>query len=222
MGNRGALLCPCYPFFMSVHFGMTTRTTSTCVNANRQRFVECYCNLGLPNCISIRLGQLIPASTALPTSLARMVSSAERMRPAFPQGALAKRVQAGHWINFPLLLSQPIVPVALVGYSLVSVIIGLALVLTLNLLWIRVISQVFVSLPLARLGEYIAKAKWLACPLAAIILWREGSIVESFAALTWPALLLPLLYAFHRFWPPQALADTQRKFQQSEVSAAKR
>ena len=88
----------------------------------------------------------------------------------------------------------------------------------LNVIWIRIVSQRFVSLPLSKLGRNIAYLKWIACPIVALLLWVKVYPLTAIVVLSWPLLLMNILFALHRFWPEGALANTQHMLK----AAAKR
>ena len=124
----------------------------------------------------------------------------------------ARRVQAGHWINWPLYITQPVIPVLFLVLEFADVLFVILAVLVFNVVWIRIVSQKFVSLPLSRLGDSIALLKWIASPLAAFMLWHQGHLLSAIGALMWPVLLVTILFALHRFWLVDALDHTQRMF----------
>ena len=61
----------------------------------------------------------------------------------------ARRVQAGRWINWPLYITQPVIPVLFYLLHFADVIFIILVVLVINVLWIRIVSQKFVSLQLS-------------------------------------------------------------------------
>lgn len=149
---------------------------------------------------------------------ASLLRFADQLKAAYPRDETARRVQAGQWINWPLFLSQPIVPVLLYFFpsAMVAIIIVL---LAINILWMRFVGQSFVSPTLSNLGVFFARLKWLICPLMAVLLWREGHEYIALVALTWPVLLLPIAFTFHLLRPASALEETQKQFLLASRSA---
>ena len=143
---------------------------------------------------------------------ARLARQVAEEQNKYSPGETARRVQTGHWINWPLYITQPVIPVLFFFLHFADVLFFILVVLTINVIWIRIVSQTFVSLLLSRLGDSIALLKWVASPVAALMLWHQGHLLAALAALSWPVLLANILFALHRFWPDGALANTQEKF----------
>src|SRR5581483_4736582 len=127
----------------------------------------------------------------------------------------AEAVRAGHWINYPLLISQPIVPIALYFWSISSAAALAAAFIPANILWIRVVSQYYASMRLTRIGELIATTKWFVSPASALMLLYSARPATAVLALSWPILLIPILTMLHRFWPAQSSERTQRALRRS-------
>ena len=142
---------------------------------------------------------------------------AEEVNKYSPDEA-ARRKQAGEWINWPLYITQPVIPILFYVLHFADVVFIITALLVLNVIWIRIVSQRFVSLPLSKLGRYIAYLKWIACPIVALLLWIKVYPLTAIVVLSWPLLLMNILFALHRFWPEGALANTQHMFK----AAAKR
>jgi hypothetical protein len=141
----------------------------------------------------------------------RLVRYAEEQKRRHPPEEPA-RVRAGHWINWPLFLSQPLAPLVLYYFPTPEFIIPFVIaVVGINILWIKYVSRLFVSPTLSRLSDLFVSTKWISCPAIALLLFRAGHSFVGIFALLWPALLLPLLIALHRFWPPSALQKTQAR-----------
>ena len=136
---------------------------------------------------------------------------AEEVNKYSPDEA-ARRKQAGEWINWPLYITQPVIPILFYLLHFADVIFFVLIVLVINVIWIRIVSQTFVSLPLSRLGSYVAHLKWIASPLLALMLWHQGYLITATVALSWSLLIVVPLFALHRLWPDGALDQTQRLF----------
>jgi hypothetical protein len=133
---------------------------------------------------------------------ARLLRFPERLKRDYPRDEAARRMQAGQWINWPLFISQPIVPVLLFLFpsTLAPIVIVL---LVINVLWMRTVSQLFVSLPLAKFGSAFVQLKWLACPLMALLLWQTSHVYIATIALAWPVLVIVFLFVL---WPIRSAA----------------
>ena len=108
--------------------------------------------------------------------------------------------------------SQPIIPALFFFLHFTDAVFIVLTVLVLDVMWIRIVSQHFVSLPLSRLGDNIAHLKWISAPLFGLMLWVEGYAAIAVIAGSWPIVLINILFALHRFWPDGALDHTQRMF----------
>ena len=142
---------------------------------------------------------------------ARLVSALDKYNKYSPEET-ARRAQAGRWINWPLYVTQPIIPALFFFLHFTDVLFIILVVLVINVIWIRIVSQHFVSLPLSRLGDNIAHLKWISAPLFGLMLWVEGYAAVAVIAGSWPIVLINILFALHRFWPDGALEHTQRMF----------
>lgn len=149
---------------------------------------------------------------------ARLARQVVEEQTKFSPDKAARRRQAGEWINWPLYITQPIIPILFFLLHFSDVVFIILVVLVVNIIWIRIVSQRFVSPPLLRVSAYIARSKWIAVPLVAVMLWVEGYPLTAIVVLSWPILLMNILFALHRFWPDGALDTTQHMFQ----AAAKR
>lgn len=98
-------------------------------------------------------------------------------------------LRAIEWINWPLFLSQALMPLLIWAFPLnvVPMIMGL---LVVNITWQIAISNRCVSVSLADLGVLVAKAKFLVCPLMAFLLWSHELRWQAAVALLWPFLVL--------------------------------
>lgn len=143
----------------------------------------------------------------------RMARKAEQLRERFPSEELPARVQAGHWINFPLYISQPLIPILAYLHPdfafTASLVIGFTVC---NYAWIRRVSMHGVSPFTMRLSDKIVFLKWVASPLCAVLLRRSHAVYAALLAFLWPFLVLLLLVPLHRFWSPRDLEITKRGF----------
>jgi hypothetical protein len=94
-------------------------------------------------------------------------------------------LRAVEWIEWPLFLSQPVVPVLLYFYPWQWVFAGAAL---LSILWRLLVVPSFISTELADLGPLFVALKYVAAPTAAFLLWRENEPWIAALALLWPFL----------------------------------
>ncbi len=96
-------------------------------------------------------------------------------------------LRAVEWGMWPLFISQPIAPIALLFWPWWSVI---GIIIAVNFGWRLLIVPRAVSPALAYWGAMFAKLKWLACPIATYLLWHGGSGRLAIVALLWPLLVL--------------------------------
>lgn len=93
------------------------------------------------------------------------------------------------WCVWPLFLSQPIAPIAILyfGWKLVAIV-----VIALAVLWALFVQRAFVSPQLAYYGALIVRLKWITCPVSAYLLWSRGSRTDAVIALIWPIFIIVL------------------------------
>lgn len=96
-------------------------------------------------------------------------------------------LRAMEWGFWPIFISQPIAPLAIVFFDWWRVVIG---VLIIGILWALFIQGAFVLPTLAFWGALIVRLKWIACPACACVLWLQGRRIDSIIALLWPLLIL--------------------------------
>jgi hypothetical protein len=87
----------------------------------------------------------------------------------------------GRW---PILWSQPTGPVLILFFDWKVVVIGVVIA---NVVW-AFIRYRFVSVPLAYLGAFLVKLKWLTVPSVAVYLFLKGQRVSTIIALLWPII----------------------------------
>lgn len=131
-----------------------------------------------------------------------------------------RRLQAGQWINLPLHVTQPAIPVLLFLLPFADVAFIIAVLLMVNVLWMRLLSQRFVLLALQRTASTVASTRWLSSLVFAALLLQQAHLLTAAVALLWPIIIALPLFALHRFWPADALANTQRMFRAAAKNAA--
>jgi hypothetical protein len=96
-------------------------------------------------------------------------------------------LRAVEWGTWPIFISQPIAPVAILFFSWWSVVLA---TLIATVLWVLFIRYRLVIPALAWWGAMVVRLKWVTCPLAAYILWFRGMKGAAVVALLWPLLIL--------------------------------
>jgi hypothetical protein len=101
-------------------------------------------------------------------------------------------LRALEWGTWPIFISQPIAPVAIVFFSWWTVVLA---TLIATVFWIVFVRDIIVVPALAFWGAVIVRLKWVTCPIAAYILWQRGARGAAVVAFLWPLLILlmPLL-----------------------------
>jgi len=92
-------------------------------------------------------------------------------------------LRAVEWIEWPLFLSQPVVPVLLYFYPWPSVLGVTALT---GFLWRLLVVPNFISTALAGLGPVFVVLKYVTAPVIAFLLWRQNEPWIAALALLWP------------------------------------
>jgi hypothetical protein len=95
-------------------------------------------------------------------------------------------LRAVEWGAWPIFISQPIAPVVLLTFPWWSVIM---VTTAANVVWGLFIRYRVVIPTLAFWGAVFVRLKWLACPIAAYLLWRRGDGGQAAVALLWPLLM---------------------------------
>lgn len=96
-------------------------------------------------------------------------------------------LRAAEWGSWPIFISQPVAPIALLLFPWWAVIFIAA---TLNVLWSFSIRYRVVIPSLAFWGAIVVRLKWIVCPVAAFLLWRKGLKGTAALALFWPLVIL--------------------------------
>jgi hypothetical protein len=94
-------------------------------------------------------------------------------------------LRAVEWIEWPLFVSQPVVPVLLYFYRWPVVLGG---VVVIAFLWRAVIVPFWVAPSLADVGVLFVKLKFITAPLMAYLLWQRGETLIAVVALLWPLI----------------------------------
>ena len=113
-------------------------------------------------------------------------------------------LRAVEWGNWPLFISQPVVPVVFLFVPWKTVV---ATVVIINLVWALGIRYSVVIVVPAFWGALFVRLKWLACPISAWLLYREGSSRLAVLALLWPVAIMVIGI----ITPPQ-IGKIQRMF----------
>jgi len=93
------------------------------------------------------------------------------------------------WINWPLFISQSVVPPLLWFYEWQPVVVAVIVITTL---WRLAIATRCVSVKLVELGPLFVGLKFLICPIMALLIWWQGDRVGAVVALLWPVAVLLL------------------------------
>jgi hypothetical protein len=91
------------------------------------------------------------------------------------------------WVNWPLFISQPLVPILLWYYEWQPVVVA---VLVVTLLWRLAIATRYVSVRQVEFGPLFVALKFLICPVMAFLIWCQGDRVGAVLALLWPVAVL--------------------------------
>jgi hypothetical protein len=94
-------------------------------------------------------------------------------------------LRAVEWIQWPLFMSQPVVPVLLYFYRWPVVVGG---VVVITFLWRAVIVPFWVAPNLADVGVLFVRLKYITAPLMAYLLWQRGETLIAVVALLWPLI----------------------------------
>lgn len=96
-------------------------------------------------------------------------------------------LRATEWCYFPGFISQPVVPISLIFFPLVTVLLSIFLI---NLLWVYV-RYSYVNINLARFAVFfVGYLKWPATIGSFIYLLINKQYLPAVVALLWPAIVL--------------------------------
>jgi hypothetical protein len=91
------------------------------------------------------------------------------------------------WVQWPLFISQPIVPVLLWFCDWQPVV---AIVIFATIFWRLAIATWFVSVRLANFGAILDRLKFVTSPVMAFWIWHQGDRFGAAVALLWPFAVL--------------------------------
>ena len=91
------------------------------------------------------------------------------------------------WINWPLFISQSVVPPLLWFYEWQPVVVA---VIVVTILWRLAIATRCVSVKLVEIGPPLVSLKFLICPIIAFLSWWQGDRIGALVALLWPVAVL--------------------------------
>jgi hypothetical protein len=94
-------------------------------------------------------------------------------------------LRAVEWREWPLFLSQPVVPLLLYFYSWTSV-IGCLVILTV--FWWFIVAPYTIGRNLVDNGPIFVRLKFITSPLMAYFIWQRGETWVAVLALSWPIL----------------------------------
>ena len=120
-------------------------------------------------------------------------------------------LRAIEWATWPMFISQPIAPVALLFFPWWKVIV---FTLIIGILWTLLIRDLLIIPVLAYMGPVIVRLKWLVCPVTAGILAFKGSWGSAVFAFLWPLLVSVMPAVIFPFNPPR-LGDIELRFVRS-------
>ncbi len=96
-------------------------------------------------------------------------------------------LRAAEWGSWPVFISQPIAPLALLLCPWWVVILA---TIGANALWALFVRYKVVDPALAFLGAIFVRLKWITCPVSAYVLWHRDMRAVATMALLWPLLVL--------------------------------
>jgi hypothetical protein len=114
-------------------------------------------------------------------------------------------LRAIEWLEWPLFMSGPVVPVLLYFFSWPWVV---GVVVVISFLWRVFVVPFWLAPRLADAGPQFVLLKFLICPVMAYLLWQRGQAAIAIVALTWPAVG-PLVWAMVMALPMALLARTR-------------
>ena len=128
-------------------------------------------------------------------------------------------LRANEWMNWPLFLSQPVVPVLLYFITWTDL---LVVIVVVTLCWRTIVVPLWVSPALAYTGAFFVKLRFVTAPIMAYLLWQRGDTIIAVAAALWPlfgvalvmiVLVIPdALISFTRLGQASQLGPVQSRF----------
>jgi hypothetical protein len=99
-------------------------------------------------------------------------------------------LRAIEWGAWPIFISQPVAPVAMLFFHWWPVVLTTFIV---TVFWTFFISRTIVVPAMAFWGAVVVRLKWVTCPMAAYMLWERGLKGTAIVAFFWPLLIVFLL-----------------------------
>jgi hypothetical protein len=128
---------------------------------------------------------------------------------SFDENAAWARLRAIEWKALPAFISQPIVPVLLLGFNWYVIMIGIVL---LAFVW-RPIRWRSVNIPIASATAiFVTFLKWPSAIAMGAFFLYEGLWLNSFISFFWPLLVILVSYAYAG--GPKGLGDYEVRFMQ--------
>lgn len=126
-------------------------------------------------------------------------------------------LRAMEWRNWPLFISQPLVPILLYFYPWPWVV---GLVVLITVVWRIIVVPVVISPMLANAGAMFVKLRWAASPIMAFLIWQSGDYWIAGLALLWPFVgVMIVLYMLGLLLTPLSLTELGRA---AEIGALQR
>jgi hypothetical protein len=94
-------------------------------------------------------------------------------------------LRAIEWLEWPLFMSAPVVPVLLYFFSWPWVV---GAVVVISFLWRVFVVPFWLAPRLAYAGPQFVLLRFLTCPVMAYLLWQRGQAIIAIVALTWPVI----------------------------------
>lgn len=115
-------------------------------------------------------------------------------------------LRAVEWGNWPMFISQPIAPLLMLVWP--WQIVATAAIVA-NIFWAIFIRYNVVVPAMAYWGAFLVKMKWIACPLAAYLLYLRGDKIGAAIAFFWPFVVIVIGHL-----PPPKIGRIQKLFMQ--------
>jgi hypothetical protein len=113
-------------------------------------------------------------------------------------------LRAIEWGGWPAFISQPIAPFLIL---LTNWQVALVVTLFLNVTWAIFVRYNIVVVSLAYWGAVFVRLRWIACPLAAYLLYARGEKVGAAFAFFWPLVVMVVAAI-----PPSMVGKIERMF----------
>lgn len=126
-------------------------------------------------------------------------------------------LRAMEWINWPIFISQPLVPILLYFYPWPWVI---GLVALITFVWRLIVVPVVASPTLAYIGPWVVMLRFAASPIMAFLIWQKGDWWIAALALLWP--FVGVMIVLWILAIPQSLVSLTALGQATEIGAVQR